>query len=239
VNWIVDLRQKWRTLFNESLNALKQRPSESSKTSEAVAQPTPPKEISTSLGRWEQALVDATPAGARAKTCVAERCAAVGAAASQKIAQRDMEDARRLKDVFDKAATETAPAAVLMGIASRESHFGKSLTDGWGDRHHAFGMMQIDARYHKLATYGGPEGIGNVQAAEKIFSGYLKSVIENHPLWDDKYLLEGALVAYNSGVENVQTIEGMNKGTTGKDYGSDALARSQEFYKQLYAGEQK
>jgi hypothetical protein len=36
--------------------------------------------------------------------------------------------------------------AVIAGVASRESNFGFSLTqDGWGDHHHAYGMMQVSS----------------------------------------------------------------------------------------------
>lgn len=35
--------------------------------------------------------------------------------------------------------------AVIAGIASRESRAGKMLysTNGWGDHHHAYGIMQV------------------------------------------------------------------------------------------------
>ena len=64
------------------------------------------------------------------------------------------------------------------------------------------------------------------QCAE-ILTQYLADVEAKHPDWPDKYILKGALVAYNSGVKNVQSIEGMDRGTTGNDYGADTAARAQ------------
>ena len=38
-------------------------------------------------------------------------------------------------------------------------------------------------------------------------------------------------MAYNAGLKNVQTLENMDKGTTGDNYGSDVLARAKWFQK--------
>jgi hypothetical protein len=50
-----------------------------------------------------------------------------------------------------------------------------------------------------------------------------------HPDWDDVYILKGAVAAYNAGVSNVKTINGMDIGTTGDDYSSDVIARARYY----------
>ena len=58
---------------------------------------------------------------------------------------------------------------------------------------------------------------------------YMGQVARKHPSWDDPYVLKGIAVAYNSGPGNVGSIERMDVGTTGNDYGADVTARAQ-FY---------
>jgi len=41
------------------------------------------------------------------------------------------------------------------------------------------------------------------------------------------YLSLGGLAAYNAGVGNIQTWEGLDSGTTGNDYSNDVIARAQ------------
>ena len=56
---------------------------------------------------------------------------------------------------------------------------------------------------------------------------------DRHPDWSDENVLKGACVAYNSGVSNVVTIAGMNRGTTHNDYGDDVIARAQFYHENL------
>jgi hypothetical protein len=62
---------------------------------------------------------------------------------------------------------------------------------------------------------------------------FRQQVQKKHPSWPDEDVLKGALVAYNSGLRNVQTIARMDSGTTGNDYGADVMARGQ-FYLQHF-----
>lgn len=120
------------------------------------------------------------------------------------------------------------PPAMLAAIASRESRCGKVLAaDGTGDSGNGWGIMQIDKRHHR--PVGSPDSLEHIEQATEILARFRGQVEERHPLWEDKDLLKGAAVAYNSGVSNVQTIDRMDIGTTGDDYGSDVIARAQ-FY---------
>ncbi len=76
-------------------------------------------------------------------------------------------------------------------------------------------------------------GLPHYYQSMGILADYLKAVERKHPNWPDWAILQGACVAYNSGVGNVATIDGMDKGTTGNDYGGDVLARAQYYLQNL------
>ena len=50
---------------------------------------------------------------------------------------------------------------------------------------------------------------------------------KKHPGWPRDKQIQGGVAAYNFGVKNVQTIGGIDKGTTGGNYSSDVLKRQQ------------
>ena len=102
------------------------------------------------------------------------------------------------------------------------------LVNGWGDHGNGYGALQVDRRFH-LVTTDGIWGKGHLEQAILIFLDYFEDIDEKFPGWNDSQVLEGALCAYNFGVKNVQTLAGMNLGTTGNDYGSDTLARAKWF----------
>lgn len=120
------------------------------------------------------------------------------------------------------------PFCVLLGISCRESNHGYSLdSNGTGDGGNGFGCLQVDKRYHDVQGRPDPYSMEHIRQAAGILMDYLGQVENNHPTWADKYILKGGIVAYNSGVSNVQTINGMDVGTTGNDYGADTAARAQ------------
>jgi len=90
--------------------------------------------------------------------------------------------------------------------------------------------MQVDKRSHAVEGIpDGPKSLAHVEQATGIFANCLQQVQQKHPNWEDRYVIKGAAVAYNSGLRNVQTKEGMDIGTTGNDYGSDVMARAQYY----------
>ena len=117
---------------------------------------------------------------------------------------------------------------VLLGLFDRESNHGRSLdARGYGDRGRAFGVGQVDCRFH--TPIGKPYPLSEEHMAQccDILEDCRSKVATAHSDWPDKYILKGALVAYNSGVKNVVTIDRMDRGTTGGDYGADVTARAQ------------
>jgi hypothetical protein len=130
------------------------------------------------------------------------------------------------------------PVALMLGLASRESHLGQILgmwgsSQGWGDNNNAFGIFQVDKRYHSIVGKNSPFSYEHMSQAMEIFNQFRSQVLQKHPTWNKENVLKGACVAYNAGIRTVQTVEGMNFGTTGNDYGDDAIARSQKFVELL------
>ena len=191
--------------------------------------------VNPELARWQQALVQAKPAGASSQTASQDGLRDSGVSASHKMAKTDWPRIEPLVDRFCVAGEKfDIPPALLAAIASRESRCGNTalLVNGWGDHGNAFGIMQVDKRFHDIADGGRDSGSqSHIHQATSILAKYLQEVQQRHPTWSDQALLEGAAVAYNSGVSNVRTLLGMNKGTTGNDYGADVIARAQ-FYNQ-------
>ena len=181
--------------------------------------------------RWDQALMQAPTTGSSAATASQDGLPA-GVQSSHKMAQTDLQRVKAMADCFCAAAAKFGvPAALLAAVASRESRCGNVLhNDGWGDGGNAFGIMQVDKRSHAVEGIpDGPKSLAHVEQATGIFANCLQQVQQKHPNWEDRYVIKGAAVAYNSGLRNVQTKEGMDIGTTGDDYGSDVMARAQYY----------
>lgn len=179
--------------------------------------------------RWESALIEAPTSGASAVTA-AQDGLKKGVRASKRMAESDLDAVWKIAGRFVSVAGKFGiPAAILAALASRESRCGCMLHKGWGDNENAFGIMQVDKRYHEILGQNDPASIEHIEQAAGIFSDNLERVMKKHPKWKDKHTLKGAAVAYNSGVKNVKTIGKMDKGTTGDDYGSDIIARARYY----------
>ena len=186
--------------------------------------------------RWDRALKKAftISTGASRATAKQDGLRTGGASASRKMAQTDWPKIEKYAGRFYQAALKyDVPPAIIAAICSRESRGGSALAaDGTGDKGRAFGLMQVDRRYWSQAGSGGDPGSQtHINQGTEIYANYRNQVSNIHANWTDEYLLKGAAVAYNSGIENVQTKSGMDRGTTGNDYGSDVIARA-KFYAQ-------
>jgi peptidoglycan hydrolase-like protein with peptidoglycan-binding domain len=150
-----------------------------------------------------------------------------GVAASHKMAQTDLPKIQKYAGEFAAAGKKYGlPPALLAAIASRESRGGSALDSrGFGDHGNGYGLMQVDKRYHTLK--GGPYSAAHIDQAAGILKSDLNAVKKAHPTWPPEQQLRGAVAAYNSGTGNVQTIKGMDIGTTGNDYSNDVWARAQ------------
>jgi len=177
---------------------------------------------------WISVLERANPEGCGPDTARAELVQG-GRNGSFDIARKDWPRLQPLVPAFDRTADEyELPASLLLAVASRESHAGAALdANGWGDGGHAFGVLQVDRRFHRIAGAESPTSYAHLLQGTGILRKALDQVVRKHPGWPPEKQLEGALCAYNSGVNNVQTLDGMNWGTTHDDYGADTLARAQ------------
>jgi len=155
-----------------------------------------------------------------------------GIKASQKMAEADSKRVLKHSEKFIAAAKQfNVPPALLAAIASRESRGGSVLKNGFGDHGNGFGLMQVDKRHHKVEGLSDPFGVEHIMQATGILRGFVDAVSKRHPDWAPERQLQGATAAYNSGVGNIQTLNGMDVGTTGNDYSNDVWARAQ-FYAQ-------
>jgi hypothetical protein len=122
---------------------------------------------------------------------------------------------------------------LLMGICSRESHFGllldKNLT---GDGGHGRGLMQIDDRSHaewiSLQKWKNPAA--NIEYGADVWMDNFNYFIDHYDLvGGDAQLVWAATAAYNCGAGNVRKslIQdlGVDARTTGKDYSADVRVR--------------
>jgi soluble lytic murein transglycosylase-like protein len=183
--------------------------------------------------RWVAALLQAETTGASEVTARQDGLSSPGIQASQTLAEHDLAKVSNIASRFVSAAAKFGlPPALLAALASRESRCGGVLShDGWGDRGNAFGIMQVDKRFHEIAGEPDPASLGHIEQATGIFAAFLAKIIDRHADWEDKNLLKGAAVAYNAGIGTVQTVGAMDRGTTGNDYGSDVIARAQHYHR--------
>lgn len=181
--------------------------------------------------RWSHALAQAPTTGASTRTAQQDRLQP-GIDASHTMARTDLPRILQIVGALrEVGAALDVPPAVIAALASRESRCGAVLdTQGFGDHEQAFGILQVDKRFHTLRGVDqGPASRAHLEQAVGIFVDFRDQVQARHPAWEDAFILKGAAVAYNAGVGNVETKAGMDRGTTGDDYGSDVIARAQ-FY---------
>jgi len=184
--------------------------------------------------RWDIALIRAPTTGASNTTARNQIGMSGGTAASIKMAEIGWIRIQPIIGRFYLAAVKyDVPPVLLAAIASRESHVGSALDrNGLGDNGNAFGIMQVDKRYHSQAGVSGdPANQTHINQGAEIFDTKRKEVRQMHPDWGDEYILKGAVAAYNSGSSNIQTKLGIDRGTTGDDYSSDVIARAQCYSK--------
>jgi hypothetical protein len=153
-----------------------------------------------------------------------------GIDASRLFAKQDLAKVLlNLKEI--KAAgnfTDITPA-LIAGIGSRESRFGKLLKNDWGDNGYAYGICQVDKRSHEIVLKNDQGWLPHFIQVGKILKDFQRQIGIKHPSWSAAEILRGAVAAYNVGVHNVQTIDGMDIGTTHDDYSSDVWERARYY----------
>ncbi|XP_060089822.1 lysozyme g-like [Heteronotia binoei] len=151
-----------------------------------------------------------------------------GVQASETIAAKDLKNMEKYKTTIKSVSESTGmDEAVIAGIISRESHAGIILDNGWGDHGNGFGLMQVDKRWHKIE--GTWDSKAHITQGANILCDMIDGVAKKFPQWTKEQQLKGGISAYNAGLSNVRTYDGMDIGTTGNDYANDVAARAQFF----------
>ncbi|KFO73994.1 Lysozyme g, partial [Cuculus canorus] len=175
--------------------------------------------------------VDTT--GASEATARPEGLSYAGVAASEKIAEKDLRNMEKYRAKITRVGnSKNIDPAVIAGIISRESHAGTVLDDGWGDYGNAYGLMQVDKRYHKIV--GSWDSEEHLAQGTEILRGMIEEIQKKFPRWTKEQQLKGGISAYNAGPNNVQTYNEMDVGTTHNDYANDVVARAKLFKKNGY-----
>ncbi|XP_051513566.1 lysozyme g-like [Myxocyprinus asiaticus] len=166
--------------------------------------------------------------GASQMTAQQDRLTVKGVEASRKLAEHDLPQMGKYKGMITRVASaKKMDAAVIAAIISRETRAGAVQQDGWGDHGNAFGLMQVDKRYH--TPVGAWDSEQHVAQATDILIGFIKEIKAKFPQWSQEQCFKGGISAYNAGVGNVRSYERMDDGTTGGDYANDVVARAQWF----------
>ncbi|WP_257461469.1 C39 family peptidase [Archangium lipolyticum] len=150
-----------------------------------------------------------------------------GVKASHQMAKTDLPRLQKYAAEFIAMGKKYGlPPALLAAIASRETRAGAQLDDsGYGSNGADFGLMQVNEHSHVLK--GGPYSREHIEQATGILKSFYQAVIKKHPSWPSDQQLRGAVAAYNFGVSNVRSLEGIDQGTANDDYSSDIWARAQ------------
>ncbi|XP_069732450.1 lysozyme g-like [Phaenicophaeus curvirostris] len=183
-------------------------------------------------GRYGNILnVDTT--GASEATAGPEGLSYAGVRASEKIAEKDLRNMEKYRSKITKAGNSKGiDPAVIAGIISRESHAGTVLDNGWGDYGNAYGLMQVDKRYHKIV--GSWDSEEHLAQGTQILCEMIEEIRKKFPRWTKEQQLKGGISAYNAGPNSIQSYDEMDVGTTHKDYANDVVARAKFFKKNGY-----
>ncbi|NWX10429.1 LYG protein, partial [Caloenas nicobarica] len=171
--------------------------------------------------------------GASCQTARPEGLSYCGVKASEKIAERDLGTMNRYKTLIKRVGEKLCvEPAVIAGIISRESHAGKILKNGWGDRGNGFGLMQVDKNSHRPVGQWNSET--HLMQGTNILISMIRTIQRKFPRWTKDQQLKGGISAYNAGARNVQTYDRMDIGTTHNDYSNDVVARAQYYKRHGY-----
>ncbi|XP_046852971.1 lysozyme G-like [Xenia sp. Carnegie-2017] len=165
--------------------------------------------------------------GASAATARQDRLPA-GVASSEAMAERDGRYIQAYKEIIHEVGRElNIGPSLIAAIISRESRGGTALKEGWGDNGNAFGLMQIDKRWHTpRGAWNSKEHVGQ---ATNILCDFIRSSdnpFRHHP----DQGLKAAIAAYNAGFKRMsKNYNEIDNHTTGQDYSNDVVARAQYF----------
>ncbi|XP_069491694.1 lysozyme g-like [Ambystoma mexicanum] len=178
-------------------------------------------------------IMDVPTTGASCLTASQDNLPYCGVAASQQMAATDLPDMNQYKEkILAVAQNLCMDGAVIAGIISRESRAGAVLQNGWGDNGHAFGLMQIDIRWHSIE--GAWNSQENINEGTGILINMIVAISDKFPSWSVNDNLKGGIAAYNAGPGNIYSYSQVDQYTTDGDYSNDVVARAQYYKTQGY-----
>ncbi|XP_075706439.1 lysozyme g-like [Rhinoderma darwinii] len=153
-----------------------------------------------------------------------------GVIGSEKLAETDLERMNQYRQKIKSVSSKTGvDGAVIAGIISRESRAGNALDQRReGDHGNAFGLMQIDKRWH--TPHGAWDSEEHILQSTEILCSMQSDIKQRFSKWTTSQQMKGAIAAYNIGPGNVPSFDNIDDRTTGGDYSNDVVARA-KFYK--------
>uniref|UniRef100_A0A803KIW9 Lysozyme g n=1 Tax=Xenopus tropicalis TaxID=8364 RepID=A0A803KIW9_XENTR len=128
--------------------------------------------------------------GASCRTAKQDKLTVCGVQASERMAQTDLTRMNRYRSIIESVSRKMGmDAALIAGIISRESRAGNVLINGWGDNGNAFGLMQVDKRFHKISGAWNSEE--HVTQGTEILIGMFASIKRKFPQWSTEQHLKG------------------------------------------------
>lgn len=118
------------------------------------------------------------------------------------------------------------------GLGSRESNWGRTLVNNWGDHGNAAGIFQVDKRWHKPHIDSGDcnDFTKHSTYALNLLESNIKYFLKKYPLDSKDVNVSRGICAYNAGCGGVDNKlkQGMSadSATTGGNYGTDVLSRT-------------
>ena len=154
----------------------------------------------------------------------------------EEAAEADLKEVAGLRRKFELASRKNrVPTEILAGIASRESRAGKHLNkEGYDPEKQAYGIMQVDERFHKREGKT-PDDQAHIDQAARILRQYRDDMDKKHPEWPEQDRWRAAVASYNFGPGNVKSLENLDKGTTGNNYSEDVMQRARVYRERLWA----
>ncbi|CAL8352572.1 unnamed protein product [Boreogadus saida] len=165
-----------------------------------------------------------------------------GVRALHTMAQTDAGRMEKYKSFINNVAEKhDVDPAVIAAIISRGSRAGNVIFNttppGWGDHYNGFGLMQVYKRYHE------PRGAWNseehLDQATGILVNFIQLIQKKFPSWSTEQQLKGAIAAYNTGDGRVESYDGVDSRTTGKDYSMMWLPEPSGTKKKIPLGQPK
>ena len=151
--------------------------------------------------------------------------------------EKDYIEFKKYESILNIVITNTpyVDMPLVFGLGSRESNWGRSLVNGWGDHGNAAGIFQVDKRWHGAHINSGDcwDFTKHATYALKLLNSNISYYITKYPNDDKKLNTLRGICAYNAGcggVDNSIKRGGTpDSATTGANYGTDVLNRAKQF----------